>query len=488
MNEVQRGFAVLLRSRTLTVRGLTQDAHALLQVAQSQFPDEAKDPAESPTRAIRFMLYTTWGNVYREDGQVEKAHKHYDHAAKYVADSSELFTLKRKKFNAYLLADKAPPDEWVKDLDLALREGIYDDRTNEKVRLHPAEYAYTCYALAWHYRNSGLSQLETALEYNQAGILHLTAPGTLMEMDCQLALNAGRLYLADKLMRNGQFERANREARESKYAAIHQLRLATRTYLSGRALAYQALSTGEIRLLDKAIEELEEADISFSMMGISQRRLQSLTCLSKFYATRAALLGSKRYEVEDFRKAGNAIELARTIYDALDTSKLFDGWAVQINSLVIQFLSWISVPGQRVDKETSRNLERSIRGLGRELEQRGMAGHQARVYALSAAMALVRMTSTIVPEELREDRILQRRVESPDAWQESVTRDIHHSAGCAIKWDMMALYDCRWYISLGAEKSIYPSRFDLVDALAEFDEYSGNRIAQAPIGSWAGKA
>ena len=115
MDDVQRGFAMILRSQTLVVRGLTQDALALLEAAKSLFHEEAKEPLESPTRAIRFLLHATRGNVYREAGRVSEAIDAYEWAGKYAATPGEHLRLRRKKFNSYLRSAQSPPDGWVKD-------------------------------------------------------------------------------------------------------------------------------------------------------------------------------------------------------------------------------------------------------------------------------------------------------------------------------------------------------------------------------------
>ena len=484
MSNVQRGFAVVLRSRTLTVRGLTQDAHALLEVAQSQFPEEAVKPSHSPSRAIRFMLYTTWGNVYREAGSVNDAIKMYDRAGEYAATSAECFSLKRKQFNAYLRIAQDPPHGLVEELERALRTGIQDMDANATVPLSVHERAYTCYALAWYYRNIGLRKIEDALQFNWDGLHHLESYGDPTDVDCQHALSVGHQYLADKLMRDGQFEEAYKEVGKSRFGTIHQARRATGHFLSGRSIAFHALATGDLHFLDIAIEELEKADRFFSMMGIGQRRQQALNELGKFYATRAALNGPERWNVDDINNAGSSIELARTILDALGTYEGFDRWAVEINCLIVQFLEWITVEEFRKDKTRSQIVHKRVQDLDRQLKTDGMAGHQARVSALLAAVRLARYEVTYSQTE-NTIGMQGPRLKSGKKWKDLVVDLIGQSARLASQWDWMALYECRWYISLGGEKSIYSSLFGLRDALAEFDRCSGNRIPQAPTGAWA---
>ncbi|GEM_PF-5275240 len=467
----QKGWAAILRAQTLKLRGLTYDALTFLEFAQEQFPTGLGELDKSPTRLIRYNLYLTWGDAYREIGRREDAMIAYDQALKYANGPIERFRLKRKRLDTWTRVSQEAPVELRTQLEDAVRDGYFVD-DGKKCELDGSEFARCCFALAWFWKDKGMETLGKAKEYQKKGVRFLEQPSLDQHQQTDRLIKIGYQYYADTLLRNGEFERAIHDAKKGEFGTIHYARRAYSKFIYGRAQSYLAFSRGSIDLLDEAIQNIEMSSELYSLMGTSQRRAHVLIELAKFCAIRQILKRDYQPEKNDFTKAKFQLDLAETLLKALGTFKIHSEPAVVVNRAIVHFLEWIADPKQKSDRKQISDTRKKIDELQKNFRRNSLVGHQARAFALSAAF---RMASAGIEQRNQE-------------WKRTTLNDVMTSANLANSRDYLTLYDCRWLISLGAEESKLKEYLPIHLVLENFDEYSNDRLKAAPTGIWTNSA
>jgi tetratricopeptide (TPR) repeat protein len=432
MQAEQRGWAAILRAQTLKLRGLTHDALALLEFARDQFPEEFGEPQISSTRIIRFHLFSTWGDAYRELGQLDKALHAYGKADSYASTPIEHFRLARKQFDSYIRVSDQPKHELMQVLTQAATNKVFNLNGVQGQLGDPAEYAHTCFALAWYLRMKGADTIAEAKNYLNKALDALNEAEGTSQIEHVKAI--GYQYFADTLIRGGDFGGARDALSQSDFLPLHHARRAYSGFLAGRAHAYQAWKDNDIDSINSAISSLEAAERLYSMMGTSPRRAQTLIELAKFYSIRPTFAGGEKYE-NDFEEAKSHLDLAETILKSLGTFRQ-DTWpAIQINREILEFMKFVAIG--KADRRYSQVAARiqAITDLNKELKN-AFIGHQARGYALSVAWQCASRSFADGAQAVKQDKVL---------------REARQAADAASKRDEMTIIDCQRIIELGID-------------------------------------
>jgi tetratricopeptide (TPR) repeat protein len=421
---IQYAYANVLWARTLTRAGHTRLAEEHAHKAIAVLNQYTGLPEE--LIPLKFQAQVILGDNERVRSHFEQALEHYRKARVAVSGFSNGGEIQShlsgrldiKEFNTHLLAMVSPPGRLVERMK----------RLSSSEQVPPAMKSRALNSLAWYERSRGGRESLKAVDYNRASVYHASCSGDIHR---QAVANQ---YFGETLLHMGNLveARVHLETALQRHPSLHHGRQGFTNFLLGRVHAYLALRAA-IQGSGECTEEIFSAMSSFGMaeakfssrVGQSvtgtYQRTQLLIEQSKWEAVNAFLSASQRQQElvkgapwiskdsasdlpSRLEAARKKLREAEQRLDPEPAASQRNRFMIWVNELIIDFLHWLALEPKNYQRcgELAALAERRLESLPETLSiPRGftqeagipfsqeMAGHRARISAVSAALSWV---------------------------------------------------------------------------------------------------